>query len=54
MQRDQPVFTHSSTPMNRTSARKFFSDQPLERVTDLYGVRPHIEFAEIVEAVDNS
>jgi heme-degrading monooxygenase HmoA len=36
------------------AARQFFSDQLLERVTDLYGVRPQIEFAEILELVDNS
>jgi hypothetical protein len=35
-------------------ARQFFSDQLLERVTDLYGVRPQVEFAEILELVDNS
>lgn len=36
------------------AARQFFSDELLERVTSLYGVRPQIEFAEIVELVDNS
>jgi len=36
------------------AARQFFSDQLLERVTSLYGVRPQIEFAEILEFVDNS
>jgi heme-degrading monooxygenase HmoA len=36
------------------AARQFFSDQLLERVTGLYGVRPRIEFAEIVELVDNA
>jgi hypothetical protein len=36
------------------AARQFFSDQLLARVTDLYGVRPQIEFAEILEMVDNS
>jgi hypothetical protein len=36
------------------AARQFFSDQLLDRVTDLYGVRPEIEFAEVVELVDNS
>jgi len=36
------------------AARQFFSDQLLERVTALYGVRPQIEFAEIIELVDNS
>jgi hypothetical protein len=36
------------------AARQFFSDQLLERVTDLYGVRPQVEFAEIMELVDNS
>jgi hypothetical protein len=36
------------------AARGFFSDQLLERVTGLYGIRPQIEFAEVVELVDNS
>jgi hypothetical protein len=36
------------------AARQFFSDQLLERVTGLYGVRPQIEFAEIIEVVDNT
>jgi heme-degrading monooxygenase HmoA len=36
------------------AARQFFSDQLLERVTGLYGVRPLIEFAEVLEMVDNS
>jgi DNA-binding transcriptional regulator YbjK len=36
------------------AARQFFSDELLERVTGLYGVRPVVEFAEIIELVDNS
>ena len=36
------------------AARQFFSDQLLERVTGLYGVRPRVEFAEILELVDNT
>ncbi len=36
------------------AARQFFSDQLAERVTSLYGVRPQIEFAEIIESVDNA
>ena len=36
------------------AARDFFSDELLERVTGLYGVRPRIDFAEIIELVDNS
>ena len=39
---------------SENAARDFFSDQLLDRVTDLYGVRPQIEFAEILELVDNS
>lgn len=34
--------------------REFFSDQLLDQVTGLYDVRPRIEFAEVVEFVDNS
>jgi heme-degrading monooxygenase HmoA len=36
------------------AARQFFSDQLVERVTGLYGVRPQLEFAEVLEVVDNS
>jgi hypothetical protein len=36
------------------AARGFFSDELRQRVTDLYGVSPRIEFAEVVELVDNS
>jgi len=36
------------------AAREFFSDQLLDQVTGLYGVRPRIEFAEVVESVDNT
>jgi heme-degrading monooxygenase HmoA len=39
---------------SEAAAREFFSDQLLERVTELYGIRPNIEFAEVVEFVDNS
>jgi len=33
------------------AARQFFSEQLLERVTGLYGVRPQVELAEIIESV---
>jgi hypothetical protein len=36
------------------AARQFFSDQLIEQVTELYGVRPQIQFADILEFVDNS
>jgi hypothetical protein len=36
------------------AARQFFSNELVDRVTGLYGLRPQIEFAEIVELVDNS
>lgn len=36
------------------AARQFFSEQLLARVTELYGVRPRIDFAEVVEFVDNA
>ena len=36
------------------AAREFFSDQLLDQVTGLYGVRPRIEFAEVLELVDNT
>jgi len=34
-------------------ARAFFTDQMLERVTGLYGVRPSIEYAAIAALVTN-
>ena len=35
------------------AARAFFTDQLLERVTGLYGVRPSVEFAQIATLVEN-
>jgi hypothetical protein len=35
------------------AAEAFFSEQLLEQVTGLYGVRPTVEFAEIAALVDN-
>ena len=35
-------------------AERFFSDELRERVTDLYGVAPSVEFVEIAQIVDNS
>ena len=35
-------------------ARAFFTDELVERVTGLYGVRPTLEYAEIAEIVDNT
>jgi hypothetical protein len=35
------------------AARGFFTDELVERVTGLYGVRPTISFVEIAELVDN-
>jgi heme-degrading monooxygenase HmoA len=36
------------------AAHQFFSEQLLERVTGLYGVRPRVEFSDVIELVDNS
>jgi hypothetical protein len=36
------------------AARRFFSDELLERVTGLYGVRPTVRFVEVAEVVDNT
>jgi hypothetical protein len=36
------------------AAKAFFNDALLERVTGLYGVRPSVEFVEIVELVENA
>ncbi len=39
---------------SQEAAARFFSDELRERVTELYGVAPAIEFVEIAEIVDNS
>jgi len=39
---------------SKEAALGFFSDELRERVTDLYGVGPTIEFVEIAQVVDNS
>ena len=36
------------------AAKAFFTDQLLERVTGLYGVRPTVEFVQIAALVDNA
>jgi len=36
------------------AAKSFFSDQLLERVTGLYGVRPTVEFVQIATLVENN
>jgi hypothetical protein len=36
------------------AARAFFTDQLLERVTGLYGVRPSVEFVQIASLVENA
>jgi len=36
------------------AARAFFTEELVERVTGLYGVRPEVEFVEIVTVVDNT
>jgi hypothetical protein len=38
---------------SQEAAKAFFSDQMLERVTGLYGVRPTVEFVEIAALVEN-
>lgn len=39
---------------SKDAALEFFSDGLRERVTDLYGVGPTIEFVEIAQYVDNA
>ncbi len=36
------------------AARGFFTDELVERVTDLYGVRPEVELVDMVTVVDNT
>lgn len=35
------------------AARGFFNDTLVERVTGLYGVKPTVEFVDVLELVDN-
>ena len=39
---------------SKETALEFFSDELRQRVTDLYGVAPTIEYVEIAQIVDNS
>ena len=39
---------------SKEAAEGFFTEELRERVTDLYGVAPAIDFAEIAEIIDNS
>ena len=36
------------------AAKAFFTDQLIEQVTGLYGVRPRVEFVQIASLVENS
>jgi hypothetical protein len=36
------------------AARAFFTDELVEKVTNLYGVRPQIQYVEIAALVDNA
>ena len=56
------VFTFSSAKRRATNfyvwdsedgARAFFTDEMLQRVAGLYGVRPEIEFVEVAALVEN-
>ena len=56
------AFTFSSQKREATNfyvwdsedaARAFFTDELLQRVTELYGVRPSVEFVEIAALVEN-
>ena len=38
---------------SEAAAKEFFTDELLERVTSLYGVRPTIEFVQIAALVEN-
>lgn len=39
---------------SQDAAKAFFTDELLERVTGLYGVRPTVEFTQIVTLVENA
>jgi hypothetical protein len=36
------------------AARRFYSEEIIERITSIYGVRPSIEFVELATLVDNA
>lgn len=36
------------------AARAFFTDELLQRVAGLYGVRPHVEFVQVAALVENT
>src|SRR6516225_9724579 len=38
---------------SENAAKAFFTDQVLDRVTDLYGVRPTVEIVQIAALVEN-
>ena len=57
------AFTFSSEKREATNfylwdsedaAKAFFTEQLLERVTGLYGVRPTVEFVQVAALVDNA
>jgi len=57
------AFTFSSEKREATNfylwdsedaAKEFFTEQMLERVTGLYGVRPTVEFVQVAALVDNA
>ena len=39
---------------SENAAKAFFTDQVLDRVTDLYGVRPTVEVVQIATLVENT
>jgi len=39
---------------SKEAAQQFFSEETRQRVTDLYGVAPTIEYVEIAQIVDNA
>lgn len=39
---------------SEAAARAFYSEQLMERVTGLYGVRPTVDFVEVAALVDNA
>ena len=56
------AFTYSSRKRQATNfyvwdsedvAKAFFTDELLERVTGLYGVRPDVEFVQVAALVEN-
>jgi hypothetical protein len=51
---ERPVRVRSRGGDAREPADRFFTEDRVARVTDLYGVAPTVEFCDIAKIVDNA